>query len=329
LARLYRAEKDLRRRERYQALYLLSLGYPQNEIATIVCKDEDTIGRWKQQWESKKKVDDEPRSGRPPELDDGMKKKIAQLVDEDNPHKHGFNVAHWDCKELRRWLALRGVSVSQEAVRNALVENGFRYVKTGYELARADKKEQKSFVSGFRRFLRGKDDVLIAFMDEMSSKLHPKQGYVWTRMRKPVVATHDSHKRVFAAAAVMPETGRVVARISNRFNQHEFIKFLGHLLSRTRKKIVLFIDGMKAHKTAAVKKFLKEHPRLKIRFLPKYSPKLNLAEYLWGYTRQKRTNNVEFRSQRSLMSTLQNWFVKMPPDVVKSVCNYSCILGSP
>jgi transposase len=326
LALLYKCERDVRRKERYHVLYLLSCGYSVAETAKLFLRDEDTIRTWKKQWEQQHKIDDETRSGRPPELDEKTKRKLLELVDEDKPHKHGFNIAHWDCRELRIWLVRRGFFVSQETVRRALVENEFRYVKTGYELARADRKEQCKFISAFKRILRCvTPKTLIAFADEMSAKLHPKQGYIWTRKKKPTVTTHDSHKRVYTAAAVIPATGKVVARTSNRFNQHEFIAFLKTLLSKTRKQITLFVDGMRAHKTAAVNKFLKEHSRLRLKFLPKYSPQLNPAEHLWAYTRQKRTNNIEFKNQHSLRTTLQHWFNNMPPDIIKRVCSYNCI----
>lgn len=325
---LYRREREPRRRERYHALYILSLGYSVSETASILLRDEDTVRLWKQQWESQHKIDDAPRSGRPPELDEKTGQKIVGLVDEDKPKKHGLSVAHWDCRELCQWLARRKVFVSQETVRRILVQHGFRYVKTSYEFARADKKQQSRFIRAFKRVLRGiTPKTLIAFADEMSAKLHPKQGYVWTRKRKPVVKTHDSHKRVYTIAAVVPTTGKLVARTTNKFNQNQFIRFLKLFLSKTKKRIMLFIDGMRAHNTPKVKKFLKQNPRLQLKPLPKYSPQLNPAEYLWGYTRKKRTNNIEFYSQTSLRKTLDHWFKKIPANIIKTVCSYNCILN--
>jgi transposase len=326
LAVLYKREREPRRRDRYHALYLLSVGYSVSETARIFLRDEDTVRAWKQQWDAEHSVDDGHRSGRPPELNKRAERKLIGLVDEDKPRKHGFNVAHWDCRELCRWLARKGIVVSQETVRRVLVEGGFRYVKTGYELANANKHEQQAFKQAFKRIIRARlPKTLIAFADEMSAKLHPKQGYMWTRRKKPTVATHDSHKRVYAAAAVIPAIGKVVARTTNRFNQNQFIQFLKQLLSKTRYRIILFIDGMRAHSTPKVKHFLEQNPRLQIRQLPKYSPQLNPVEQLWGYTRQKRTNNIEFRTQNSLRKTLEHWLNSIPASTIKTVCNYNCI----
>lgn len=328
LANLFHAERDARLAERYHALYVLALGKTISETATLFFRDADTIVAWKRAWEEKGCVEDESRSGRPPELKGKWVRKIIKLVDEDNPKKNGFNVAHWDCKELCNWLARKRILVSQETIRQVLAKNGFRYVKTNYEFSKADKKEQARFINRFKRVLRAvSPETLVAFMDEMSAKLHPKQGYVWTRNKKPVVQTRCSHKRVYATAAVVPQTGRVIARVTKKGNRFEFVRFLKLLLSKTKKRVLLFLDGHPAHKTKIVQDFVQQHSRLKLRFLPKYSPQLNPTEHLWGYTRQKRTNNVEFSNQRSLITSLNHWFKKIPANTVKTVCSYNCILG--
>lgn len=328
LGLLYKQERDIRRKERYHALFLLSIGDSVSETAKRFLREEDTVRMWKQQWESQHSVDDASRSGRPPELNENTQKKIVKLVEEDKPNKHGLSVGHWDCKELCKWLEKHGMMVSQETVRNILTSNGFRYVKTNYELARADKKQQYLFVNSFKRIIRAcLPKTLIGFLDEMSSKLHPKHGYKWTRDKKPVVKTHDSHKRVYTVAAVIPRTGKVIARTSNKFNQQEFIKFLKLLLSKTKKHILLFLDGMRAHNTPLVKRFLKTHSRLKLKPLPKYSPQLNPTEHLWSYTRKKRTNNIEFKTQASLRKTLDHWFNNITSSTIKTVCSYNCILN--
>jgi transposase len=324
----FRMEKDARLAERYHALYVVSKGYTIKETAELFGRDESTIHSWIKLWKEKRSVEDEPRSGRPPEIGEKLEKKIIRMVDENNPRKHGENVASWDCRELCGWLAKRQVVVSEETVRSLLIRNDFRYVKPGYDFLKADPVEQNGFINRFRRILRGKpSDTRVAFLDEMSTKLHPKQGYIWTRQKKPVVPTHCSHQRVYTVGAVLPETGKLVTRTTNRFKQFDFVKFLEQLVRETRQRIILFVDGFRVHKTRLVQDFLREHPRLQIEKLPAYSPKLNPIEHLWGYTRQKRTFNTEFQNKRSAQKTLDHWFHQLPKKIVRSVCSLHCIPG--
>ena len=64
----------------------------------------------------------------------------------------------------------------------------------------------------------------------------------------------------------------------------EFRKHLSSLVSYAKrhklKKIILFIDDASYHKTSEVKKFVKQHPVLKIKKLPKKDPNSNPTECL-------------------------------------------------
>lgn len=324
---LYKKAREPKAIRAYNLLFWNSKGHSVSELAKLFELSENTVRTCIQAYLEDGQVGDESRSGRPKKLSNSLEQRIVKLVEENKPSKHGFNVAGWDCRELRLWLMRKGQQVSQETIRQILVRNGFRYVKTGYELARAEPKEQAAFVKRFKLLLNAKNKPpVIMFSDEMNNKLHPKQGRIWTRDKKPTVPTHDSHKRIHTTGAVNPITGKLITRTSIKFNQFEFIAFLKKVLSKTKQRIRLFTDGHKSHKTKAVKEFLAKHPRLELDFLPKYSPKFNPIEHLWGYTRQKRTNNIEFKNQRSLMKTLQHYFAGLPPKTIQTVCSLNCIL---
>lgn len=56
----------------------------------------------------------------------------------------------------------------------------------------------------------------------------------------------------------------------------------------------MVLDNSKAHKSQVIKDFLKENPRLRFVYLPKYSPELNPVEGLWKWLKQDVVNNVFF-----------------------------------
>jgi transposase len=65
------------------------------------------------------------------------------------------------------------------------------------------------------------------------------------------------------------------------FNAAVFIKFLRRLLRSVKAKIYLIVDRHPAHKAGAVKRWIKAHEdRIRMFFLPGYSPELNPDEYL-------------------------------------------------
>jgi transposase len=64
----------------------------------------------------------------------------------------------------------------------------------------------------------------------------------------------------------------------------QVVHFLSHLMRHLPGKLLIIWDGLKSHRSARVRDFVREqNGRLWVEFLPAYAPELNPVEYLWGY----------------------------------------------
>ena len=92
-------------------------------------------------------------------------------------------------------------------------------------------------------------------------------------------------------AALDTATGEVVGKTTPRHTSEEFVAFLGELVARppARRELHIILDHLSAHKTARVRQFLADHPRVHLHFTPTYSSWLNQVE---------------------------NWFAKIERDVI-------------
>jgi transposase len=90
------------------------------------------------------------------------------------------------------------------------------------------------------------------------------------------------HGTLSLYAALNTKTGEVVGQTAARHSSEEFVAFLTHLLAHQprQREIHIIVDNFSAHKTARVKQFLADHPRVQIHFTPTYSSWLNQVE-LW------------------------------------------------
>jgi transposase len=90
------------------------------------------------------------------------------------------------------------------------------------------------------------------------------------------------HGTLALYAALNTRTGEVVGQTAARHSSEEFVAFLAHLLAHQprQREIHIIVDNFSAHKTARVKQFLADHPRVQIHFTPTYSSWLNQVE-LW------------------------------------------------
>ena len=78
------------------------------------------------------------------------------------------------------------------------------------------------------------------------------------------------------------KTGIVEGKTARRHTSAQFVDFLTRLVRKTRwaQEIHIVLDNLSAHKTPAVREFLKNNPRVRFHFTPTYSSWLNQVE-IW------------------------------------------------
>jgi len=329
LRELAKSCRDAKEKMRYLALHALSIGQPVALVAKIFCVDESAIYRWVDQWQKEKNLADKPRTGRPPILDEKKKEEIKRLVAEKDPKEYGINASFWDTKELQLYFKMKGIDISREAIRSALKEMGARYVKAQLVYPEADEKLRREFAKQFLKDLASKkNSVVILFQDEMAAYCSPRKGYGWTfEKRLDVVAPQrGGRKRLNCFGAVNPLKGEVIQMSSKESKAPALTKFLGKVNDKyLKKQIWIYMDNLPVHKSDLVKEFLEEHPNIEVRFLPPYSPDINIQEQWWNHQRKKLLNNRCFGSTHQLAINISQFGRQTPPEEVMSICNFSQI----
>jgi transposase len=111
--------------------------------------------------------------------------------------------------------------------------------------------------------------------------------------RTPVVPFRNRHhKKVSAlgAIALKPATGAMDLLIDwypgSYVRGAEAAAFVERLLEHVPDgSIDLVWDNLQAHKSPLVKQIARDHPRLRVHYLPPYAPDLNPVEPLWSMTK--------------------------------------------
>ncbi len=316
--------EDKKESIRYFALHFLSIGRSIGEVSKAFMVDRSTVYDWMLQWKHEKTLSDKPKGGRPPSFGEKEKKEIKKLVEENDPSKHGHDVTMWDTKSLQLYFEEKGAKVSRETIRRTLLGMGGHYVKAVHEYAEADLKKQLAFAKRTLKTLRSLDkDTVALFEDEMSAGGSLRKGYGWTFDERLIIKAPAYHmKRTNVFGAVSPLTGEIVQSSSSSAKTPAFMKFLGKIADRfAGKRILLYVDDFRVHSSKKVKRFLKRHPDLKVRFFPPYSPWLDPQEYWWNHIRRKLLDNRFFRSARQMAFAMARFVNSVPPEEVMSVCS--------
>ena len=77
------------------------------------------------------------------------------------------------------------------------------------------------------------------------------------------------------------------------------------------KKIYVILDNAKYNRSRKIQEYLKEHPRIKIIYLPPYSPNLNIIERLWKYFKKQILYNQYYATYHEFIAACKNFFANL------------------
>ena len=123
--------------------------------------------------------------------------------------------------------------------------------------------------------------------------------------------THDYKRNgtttLFAALNMLD--GQVIGTCMPRHRHREFLRFLKLIDQRTPAELDLhlIVDNYATHKTPAVKRWLKAHPRFHLHFTPTSASWLNMVERFFAEITRKRIRRGAFSSVAQLKSAIMEY----------------------
>src|SRR5467141_2760144 len=123
--------------------------------------------------------------------------------------------------------------------------------------------------------------------------------------------THDYKRNgtttLFAALNMLD--GNVIGTCMPRLRHREFLRFLRLIDQQTPAglDLHLIVDNYATHKTPAVKRWLKAHPRFHLHFTPTSASWLNMVERFFAEITRKRIRRGAFKSVAELKSAIMEY----------------------
>jgi transposase len=133
----------------------------------------------------------------------------------------------------------------------------------------------------------------IAFVDETGFSFRDGVATTWAPRGRPPVLRRKSARRAISTAVALTLSGRVLWRHFDRSVRGvEARAFLRYLRRCVRGPLTVIWDGLSAHRSPEVKRYLAEHPEVEIEALPPYAPELNPEEFCHGNVKQRMRNTL-------------------------------------
>jgi transposase len=290
--------------QRARIVLLAAEGESNTAIADKVGVSRPTVLAWRERYQAKglAGLEDEPRSGRPREID---RAKVIATTLAPPPAKYG--VTHWSSRLLARHLRIGDYSVAtiwREAGIQPWRAESFRF-STDPEL-------EAKVVDVVGLYLDPPENAVVLCVDEKSqiqaldrtAPVLPMQPHLIEKR------SHDyvRHGTTTLFAALNIATGKVTSRCQGRHRHEEFLVFLRQVArAYPGVELHLVMDNYAAHKHPDVKAWLEANPRVRVHFTPTHASWMNLVEVWFSIAERQAIHRGTFTSVRDLTRKIRTF----------------------
>jgi transposase len=308
-------------RQRYHALILVHQGYSYREVGQILLVDEDTIGRWVQQYQERGLgglKNDGQGGGEHGQRELGPKEveELKRLLREEA--MPGTKVGSgWTNKAVRQLIAERfGVTYSKSGVRKLFAYMGWSYQRGRKLYIRRDPVDQARYEWETRtvlaRYARNGRSVVPLASDQSKVYLEGTLGRRWNPIgQQPLVEDGARQKRAENLyGAVHLGTGAEVAPFAIDWQDSEAtIRWYELLLEECPQgQILLWQDQAPHHTSEEVEEWLEAQPRIEVIAFPKYTPEENPKEATWKDLKAEVSHHRWHETMADLRTAIDSYY---------------------
>ena len=278
IKKLHRSCKQRRYADKLKAILLLDAGFSCVEVGQILLLDDDTIRKYRNIYLSQ---------GTEFLLSDNNKGITSFLTSEqlETLEKHLTTNVYTDSKGVVVWICNEfGIRYSCSGINALLNRLGFVYKKPVLTPCKANAQKQEEFVKQYKELKENlTEQDQIYFMDGVHPQHNTIASYGWIKKGQTKhLKTNNGRQRTNINGALNLQTKELLYVEDECINSQTMIALLLLILKKQKEgKIYIILDNARYYHANIVKEFLKEHPRIILRFLPPYSPNLNIIERLW------------------------------------------------
>jgi transposase len=284
--------RDKRLADRIKAVLSLNEGFRYEDIAKILLLDEVTLNRYIKKFKAK------GISGLLEMKYKGGQTKLNLLQESELKKYLEINTKR-TVKEIVNYIEAKyKIKFSTIGATKLLHRLGFSYKKPKVVPGKADFFNQALFIEkydGIKNNLKPNDQIY--FVDSTHPEHNTKPSYGWILKGKKndkVIKTNTGRERLNLAGALNLNSKEAIVLSEETINKKVTIKLIKKLQKiQPHGKIYMILDNASYYHANLVKDYVKRK-RVKLIFLPSYSPNLNIIERLWKFFHQKITYNHYF-----------------------------------
>lgn len=313
---------------RFKAVAAVKAGRTHGEVAALFGVSRMAVCTWASRCRrSGAEVLKARKRGRKPggSLQARQERLVIKAIEDRCPDQLKLPFYLWTREAVGQLIARRfGVQLSVWTVGRYLERWGFTPQKPVRRAFEQDPEEVRRWLRReypqIRRLAR-QQGATIYWGDEMGMRSDHSSGRSFSpRGETPVIPGTGKRFRCNMLSAIS-NRGRLQFMIfKERFTTRVFLKFLRRLIRQNRRKILLIIDSHPVHVSTATIRWIKNHgSKIRVYFLPGYSPELNPDEYLNQDVKANAVGRTRPVDQKELIGNVRSYLriTQAHPAVVK------------
>ena len=301
----HRSCRDKRAAYRLNALILLGQGWRISEVAEALLLDAGTLRSYVTRYQE---------GGLEALLRDQYTGGLSYLnaSQKDELERHLSSHTYLNTNQIIDHVAKAyGVRYSVSGMTDILHSLGFSYKKAKVVPGKTDPEAQERFVEEYKKIKESKEETdPIYFMDGVHPQHNTQPSYGWIKCgEEKQIKSNTGRKRLNINGAIDVQTMRCSVVIADAVNADSTIALFKKLERRhtDSSHIYIICDNAKYYRSRKVKEYL-ENSRIALKFLPPYSPNLNLIERYWKYFKKIVLYNQYYECFDTFKSACEQFF---------------------
>jgi len=305
LENYHRSLRDKRQADRVKAVLALSKGWSAAQVAEILLLDEKTSRHYFDRYQQGglAALRDDNYSGAEPKLDEHQMRELDQHLQEHLLPDAQAVIAH-----IARHYQVR---YSVSGVTDLLHRLGFSYKKPTHVPGKQDPAQQEAFLREYERLKarKGENDP-IYFADATHPQHNSIPAYGWIKKgQEKELKANCGRQRLNINGAINLETLAPVTGFYETINAEAALDLFTQIEARhpAAKVIYVIVDNARYYHSQVLKEALRG-TKIRLIFLPPYSPNLNLIERFWKFFKKKVLNNRYYETFAEFERACKNFF---------------------
>ena len=305
LRALHKLQRDRKKAYRVKAVVLLGTGWTVAQVAEALLVDEKTVRLWHEKFVQggEQELITLFYQGKEPLLSESQQQELARHLN-DNTYIDSKAVAH----DIEKTY---GVKYSRTGVKELLHRLDFVYKKPKHVPGKLDPAKQEIFIAEYEKLRKNKgENAPVYFADACHPQHNSIPAYGWIRRgTDKELKSNGGRKRVNINGAVDVDTLETVTDFSKTINGESSLRLFRKIEAKhpDAEVIHVFVDNASYY----VSKWLKgklEGSKIKLHYLPGYSPNLNLIERLWKFFKKKILYNQYYEKFEDFLTACKGFF---------------------